>query len=1139
MKKSILLLSIFALTITQVNAQQGMGVGNNNPQEMLDVTGAIKIGTTSTTNAGTIRWNGTNFQGYDGIQWVNLDGSGGTNTDNQNLTGATLTGTSLQIDIEDGTSATVNLSALVDDADADDSNELQTLSISGSDITLSNGGGTVSIPAGGDTDWTVSGNNQYSAVSGNVGIGTTTPDAKLEVYNPGGATLMKITKDGSQNSSLFFVNGNNNNQGTTLNLNSAEHFIVQNNISDKDIFFNVNDGGSATDVLFIDGGESQVGVLNTSPDYELDVSGDISIDNSLVHNNDANTFLSFTPDRIQLFAGSGSSPRIDIQNSANEVAVNEAGLQWDFRVEGDTDSDLLFVDGSADNVGVGTSAPSAKLEVAGQLKITGGSPGLNKVLTSDATGLGSWVDPGTLISNDGDWTISGNNQYSTVSGNVGVGTANPTAKLEVLGTFESGQLNNASGANSVALGAGNFAAATSIAAGNSNLASGTSSVSLGDDNSSSGTNSVTLGTENTASNQAAVAVGQSSIASGSVAFAAGLQNSASGARSVAMGEYNTASGTGAVALGNESVASGQISVALGRRSMAEGSGSVAMGFENVAKSMGEVALGVWNSDYTPSSTTNWIGTDRLLTVGNGISNFNRSNALTIYKDGRMNINDAYTMPTADGTSGYVMSTDGSGNVSWSDPSALISNDGDWTVSGSNIYAAVSGNVGIGATAPVGKLDVTGSSHTGINIDAGSSTNTYIDFRENGALRGNIFWDGTNDVFRINSFSTTTAINASGGNVGVGTSSPNSKLDVVGSVHSWNTGFGMSSFTDGARNFANFSSDNHAGTLVGQNMYSNGGTLKAAQTHATLAGSGIFIPGNQQANQGAILFYTNPPAATTGGANLGGFRMALTTSGRLGIGTSNPIAPLHVENSNDATYGNFTFYALNQYTNTPNNPTSCCGGNVNNVAIHANGRVMAWEFDAFSDARIKDVIQVSDSEQDLNKLLGIEITDYRMKDKAKDIKTYKKVIAQQVEKIYPEAVSKITDVVPNIYSLASIENGFVALEADVEIGDRIKLILDSGTEMVSVTKVEENGFMIDSELNEQAFIYGTEVDDFRTVDYEAISMLNVSATQELFKLISQLKSSNEELEQKLSDYSSLKADVEILKEALGIDLQSSK
>ena len=42
------------------------------------------------------------------------------------------------------------------------------------------------------------------------------------------------------------------------------------------------------------------------------------------------------------------------------------------------------------NVGIGTTGPGAKLEVAGQVKITGGTPGAGEVLTSDAVGLATW-----------------------------------------------------------------------------------------------------------------------------------------------------------------------------------------------------------------------------------------------------------------------------------------------------------------------------------------------------------------------------------------------------------------------------------------------------------------------------------------------------------------------------------------------------------------------------------------------------------------------------------------------------------------------------------------------------------------------------------------------------------------------------
>jgi trimeric autotransporter adhesin len=52
-----------------------------------------------------------------------------------------------------------------------------------------------------------------------------------------------------------------------------------------------------------------------------------------------------------------------------------------------------FILNNLGNIGIGTSTPWAKLEVAGQVKITGGTPWVGKVLVSDAAGLASWMTP--------------------------------------------------------------------------------------------------------------------------------------------------------------------------------------------------------------------------------------------------------------------------------------------------------------------------------------------------------------------------------------------------------------------------------------------------------------------------------------------------------------------------------------------------------------------------------------------------------------------------------------------------------------------------------------------------------------------------------------------------------------------------
>jgi formylglycine-generating enzyme required for sulfatase activity len=54
-----------------IRAQNGVGIGTTTPQAQLDVAGAIKLGNTTdpTPAPGTIRWNGSNFEGYDGSRW--------------------------------------------------------------------------------------------------------------------------------------------------------------------------------------------------------------------------------------------------------------------------------------------------------------------------------------------------------------------------------------------------------------------------------------------------------------------------------------------------------------------------------------------------------------------------------------------------------------------------------------------------------------------------------------------------------------------------------------------------------------------------------------------------------------------------------------------------------------------------------------------------------------------------------------------------------------------------------------------------------------------------------------------------------------------------------------------------------------
>ena len=234
-------------------------------------------------------------------------------------------------------------------------------------------------------------------------------------------------------------------------------------------------------------------------------------------------------------------------------------------------------------------------------------------------------------------------------------------------------------------------------------------------------------------------------------------------------------------------------------------------------------------------------------------------------------------------------------------------------------------------------------------------------------------------------------------------------------------------------------------------------------------------------------------------------------GNVGIGTSAPTqATLVVSGSQNGTTLSYGYLNSSASIGASSNQTPP-------LSIYASQRIAATEFDAYSDARIKHVTGRSDNASDLSTLLGLQITNYQFVDTvAKGNKEYKKVIAQEVEKIYPNAVSKLTDVVPDIYQLAEIKNGRITLANTLQKGDRVKLIMTDKTETVDVIEADTAGFNVNVNDEGKIFVFGREVKDFRAVDYEALTTLNISATQALAVKVKCLESENEQLNCKVSE-----------------------
>ena len=131
------------------------------------------------------------------------------------------------------------------------------------------------------------------------------------------------------------------------------------------------------------------------------------------------------------------------------------------------------------------------------------------------------------------------------------------------------------------------------------------------------------------------------------------------------------------------------------------------------------------------------------------------------------------------------------------------------------------------------------------------------------------------------------------------------------------------------------------------------------------------------------------------------------------------------------------------------------------------------------------------------------------------------------------MSLTTDLIPDIFKMATANEGFISLGTDLIVGEKVKLIFENEELIATVTDVSKKGFRVDQCEDGEVFVYGRQVDDFRTIDYEAISMLNVSATQESLKRIKSLEQQNAKLKETCEELLDLKSELENLKKSVSM------
>lgn len=425
----------------------------------------------------------------------------------------------------------------------------------------------------------------------------------------------------------------------------------------------------------------------------------------------------------------------------------------------------------------------------------------------------------------------------------------------------------------------------------------------------------------------------------------------------------------------------------------------------------------------------------------------------------------------------------------------------------------------------------------LDVDGVAGWTLGIDNRDQDQFKIGNHWSdiGTNTYLAIET----------SGDVGIGTSYPDSKLDVEGDIRINDNTFYLRGGTDvnhfiryvagavdgpqiqGNKHTAVRSAVRDLGIFVDYNVGTNdwpglysGFAYAGGQTGGSFGESVRVVRGR---NGDGTLEFMNNGWGRIGGSNGLAFwangnadgddapAMVLVNNGRLGIGTSAPRAALEINATAQYAYSNYAYLA--------NCATGCNGGSSGNVPVSllANGRIVGTEIAATSDQRLKIIKGHSDSREDLITLMEIKVIDYTMIDGGKD---YKKLIAQQVEEIYPQSISKTAGQIPDIYKLTEMENGWSDLVTDLNVGEKIALIFKNNETKIHTVIAVGNGFKIDSDYTGNVFVYGREVDDLRVIDYEAISMLNLSATQELFNQIQFLQDEVENIKNILNTSLSL-------------------